>query len=98
MESTSFRGVATWVRSGVPTAVAATIESAFLSLGSRVHLDATSSYCLAVCAVRNLHDALRHAVTYFSFSLPQVVNSRGERWELQFKGAGKTPYSRQVGL
>jgi hypothetical protein len=37
---------------------------------------------------------------YYSFSLflvievQQVVNSRGERWELQLKGAGKTPYSR----
>ncbi|KAG2449256.1 hypothetical protein HYH02_006001 [Chlamydomonas schloesseri] len=28
--------------------------------------------------------------------LGEVVNSRGERWELQFKGAGKTPYSRQA--
>lgn len=27
---------------------------------------------------------------------PQVINARGERWELQFKGAGRTPYSRQV--
>ncbi|KAG2482073.1 hypothetical protein HYH03_018983, partial [Edaphochlamys debaryana] len=26
--------------------------------------------------------------------LGEVVNARGERWELQFKGAGKTPYSR----
>eukprot|EP00198_Chlamydomonas_reinhardtii_P010390 XP_001699727.1 predicted protein [Chlamydomonas reinhardtii] len=28
--------------------------------------------------------------------LGEVVNGRGERWELQFKGAGKTPYSRQA--
>ncbi len=28
--------------------------------------------------------------------LGEVVNSKGERWELQFKGAGKTPYSRQA--
>jgi len=26
--------------------------------------------------------------------LGEVVNNKGERWELQFKGAGKTPYSR----
>jgi uncharacterized protein YdiU (UPF0061 family) len=25
-----------------------------------------------------------------------VVNSKGERWELQLKGAGLTPYSRQA--
>ena len=24
----------------------------------------------------------------------EVVNSRNERWEIQFKGAGKTPFSR----
>eukprot|EP01111_Echinosteliopsis_oligospora_P015097 TRINITY_DN5854_c0_g2_i2.p1 TRINITY_DN5854_c0_g2~~TRINITY_DN5854_c0_g2_i2.p1 ORF type:complete len:721 (+),score=199.81 TRINITY_DN5854_c0_g2_i2:102-2165(+) len=28
--------------------------------------------------------------------LGEVVNSKGERWELQFKGAGKTPYSRDA--
>ncbi|KXZ47900.1 hypothetical protein GPECTOR_32g513 [Gonium pectorale] len=28
--------------------------------------------------------------------LGEVVNRRGERWELQFKGAGKTPYSRSA--
>lgn len=26
--------------------------------------------------------------------LGEVTNSRGEHWEIQFKGAGKTPYSR----
>ena len=26
--------------------------------------------------------------------LGEVVNDKGERWELQFKGAGKTPFSR----
>ena len=26
--------------------------------------------------------------------LGEVINAAGERWELQFKGAGKTPYSR----
>eukprot|EP01136_Pigoraptor_vietnamica_P038714 Opistho-1_new@108424 len=29
-----------------------------------------------------------------AISLGEVVNGRGERWELQLKGAGKTPYSR----
>jgi uncharacterized protein YdiU (UPF0061 family) len=29
-----------------------------------------------------------------AISLGEVVNSRGERWELQLKGAGETPYSR----
>eukprot|EP00053_Salpingoeca_punica_P012363 m.110812 g.110812 ORF g.110812 m.110812 type:complete len:609 (-) comp15928_c0_seq1:586-2412(-) len=28
--------------------------------------------------------------------LGEVVNARGERWELQFKGSGKTPYSRMA--
>jgi uncharacterized protein YdiU (UPF0061 family) len=26
----------------------------------------------------------------------EIVNDKGERWELQFKGSGKTPYSRQA--
>ncbi|CAN6170110.1 unnamed protein product [Urochloa humidicola] len=29
-----------------------------------------------------------------AITLGEVVNSRGERWELQLKGSGKTPYSR----
>lgn len=29
-----------------------------------------------------------------AITLGEVVNSKGERWELQLKGAGKTPYSR----
>ncbi|KAH7689424.1 Protein adenylyltransferase SelO protein [Dioscorea alata] len=29
-----------------------------------------------------------------AITLGEIVNSRGERWELQLKGAGKTPYSR----
>ncbi|CAN1263418.1 Protein adenylyltransferase SelO [Linum perenne] len=29
-----------------------------------------------------------------AISLGEILNSRGERWELQLKGAGKTPYSR----
>ncbi|CAN0902015.1 Protein adenylyltransferase SelO, partial [Linum grandiflorum] len=29
-----------------------------------------------------------------AISLGETLNSRGERWELQLKGAGKTPYSR----
>jgi uncharacterized protein YdiU (UPF0061 family) len=28
--------------------------------------------------------------------LAEVVNSSGQRWELQLKGAGKTPYSRRA--
>ena len=28
--------------------------------------------------------------------LGEVVNQKGERWEIQFKGAGLTPYSRQA--
>eukprot|EP00002_Diphylleia_rotans_P026629 TRINITY_DN5319_c0_g1_i2.p1 TRINITY_DN5319_c0_g1~~TRINITY_DN5319_c0_g1_i2.p1 ORF type:complete len:540 (+),score=111.77 TRINITY_DN5319_c0_g1_i2:173-1792(+) len=28
--------------------------------------------------------------------LGEVINSKGERWEIQFKGAGQTPYSRQA--
>lgn len=29
-----------------------------------------------------------------AITLGEILNSRGERWELQLKGAGKTPYSR----
>ena len=29
-----------------------------------------------------------------AITLGELLNSRGERWELQLKGAGKTPYSR----
>ena len=29
-----------------------------------------------------------------AMSLGEVINTRGERWELQLKGAGPTPYSR----
>lgn len=29
-----------------------------------------------------------------AITLGEVLNSRGERWELQLKGAGRTPYSR----
>ena len=36
-------------------------------------------------------------VMYVCFRyLGEVVNSKGERWEIQFKGAGLTPYSRQA--
>lgn len=31
-----------------------------------------------------------------AITLGEVVNQRGERWELQLKGAGKTPYSRRA--
>ena len=31
-----------------------------------------------------------------AISLGEVVNSRGQRWELQLKGAGATPYSRRA--
>lgn len=31
-----------------------------------------------------------------AITLGEVVNSRGERWELQLKGAGRTPYSRRA--
>jgi uncharacterized protein YdiU (UPF0061 family) len=30
-----------------------------------------------------------------AISLCEVFNARGERWELQLKGAGLTPYSRR---
>ena len=40
------------------------------------------------------HAALEFCIP--AASVHQVVNSRGERWELQFKGAGKTPFSRQA--
>lgn len=31
-----------------------------------------------------------------AISLTEVINASGERWELQLKGAGKTPYSRRA--
>ncbi|MBP9035202.1 MAG: YdiU family protein, partial [Pseudomonadales bacterium] len=31
-----------------------------------------------------------------AISLGETVNARGERWELQLKGAGPTPYSRNA--
>eukprot|EP00879_Flechtneria_rotunda_P013375 GHRR01013965.1.p1 GENE.GHRR01013965.1~~GHRR01013965.1.p1 ORF type:complete len:250 (+),score=55.34 GHRR01013965.1:94-843(+) len=31
-----------------------------------------------------------------AITLGEVVNSKGQRWELQLKGAGKTPYSRMA--
>eukprot|EP00744_Colponema_vietnamica_P013158 GILI01018458.1.p1 GENE.GILI01018458.1~~GILI01018458.1.p1 ORF type:complete len:696 (-),score=147.99 GILI01018458.1:178-2265(-) len=31
-----------------------------------------------------------------AISLGEVINSKGERWELQLKGSGQTPYSRQA--
>ena len=31
-----------------------------------------------------------------AISLTEIVNAKGERWELQLKGAGKTPYSRRA--
>ena len=37
-----------------------------------------------------------HTVSNLEISryLGEVINKNNERWELQFKGAGKTPYSR----
>ena len=29
-----------------------------------------------------------------AITLGEVINAQGERWELQLKGAGRTPYSR----
>jgi uncharacterized protein YdiU (UPF0061 family) len=31
-----------------------------------------------------------------AITLGEIVNSQGQRWELQLKGAGKTPYSRRA--
>lgn len=31
-----------------------------------------------------------------AMSLGEIVNHKGERWELQFKGSGPTPYSRRA--
>ncbi len=35
----------------------------------------------------------KHQFVNFRY-LGEVINKKNERWELQFKGAGKTPYSR----
>lgn len=42
-----------------------------------------------------MHSFIYLFVMYFRY-LGEVVNERGERWEMQFKGAGLTPYSRQA--
>lgn len=31
-----------------------------------------------------------------AITLGEVMSSQGQRWELQLKGAGKTPYSRRA--
>ena len=33
---------------------------------------------------------------FFIRYLGEVINSKNERWELQLKGAGKTPFSRHA--
>jgi hypothetical protein len=56
------------------------LQSLLIALGSGTHFH--TPRCLSVCV---------------SFCLlPQVVSSSGQRWELQLKGAGKTPYSRRA--
>lgn len=42
--------------------------------------------------------AVKHGSTVGQTSAipPQVVNSKGGRWELQLKGTGRTPYSRRA--
>ena len=36
------------------------------------------------------------SVSVFSRLLGEVKNKAGQRWELQLKGSGKTPYSRSA--
>lgn len=33
---------------------------------------------------------------YFISYLGEILNNKGERWEIQLKGAGLTPYSRSA--
>ena len=44
----------------------------------------------------SLDNRLKYSKINFLFFryLGEVINKKNERWELQFKGAGKTPYSR----
>ena len=51
-----------------------------------VHLQCVFMYIMIGCL--HCDDAFRY--------LCEVVNKDGERWELQFKGAGQTPYSRHA--
>jgi hypothetical protein len=55
------------------------------------------------CYYQNLQDSLLTLMMLFVFDrgcvcryLGEVINSRGERWEVQLKGAGLTPYSRRA--
>ncbi|KAI0244282.1 hypothetical protein L0F63_005703 [Massospora cicadina] len=63
-------------------------ERSELILGRIVTL-ATNSACSSFFAGR-LGDGR-------AMSLAEIVNSKGERWELQLKGSGETPYSRMGG-
>ena len=68
------------------------IASRAMPLHSRRQANATPSLHLCCDKARTS----THTVARPRPPPPQVVNSRGQRWELQLKGAGRTPYSRRA--
>ena len=53
--------------------------------------------CMYVyCMYLHIQLYFKHLFMQYFRYLCEIVNTKGERWELQFKGAGKTPYSRHA--
>ena len=77
---------------GVRTKEAARPDFADFFSGNRVLPGAEpAAHCYCGFQFGHFSGQLGDGATMY---LGEVLNSRGERWELQFKGAGKTPYSR----
>ena len=77
---------------GVRADEAARSDFADFFCGNRVLPGAEpAAHCYCGFQFGNFSGQLGDGATMY---LGEVLNSRGERWELQFKGAGKTPYSR----
>ncbi len=55
-------------------------------------LSSASVYASSVTRPNNI---IIIALLFVDSYLGEVINDRGERWELQLKGSGLTPYSRQ---
>ncbi len=67
------------------------VTAATSSAVSRVN-----SVTAQLCKIRHHYFKLNHIYKkkIWARYLGEVINERGERWEIQFKGAGLTPYSR----
>lgn len=59
-----------------------------------MHVHCTFTVPVTVCVIL-LYFFKIFALGYFGRYLGEILNNNGERWEIQLKGAGKTPYSRQ---